>query len=121
MRTPAGKDCPYYYEDYYRGRSTQECHLLARRGDSLPWGPRTCAICPLPAIVQANHCPHMALKARLVRRWLRRQVVVTATCTRYQVEVKNPYVGCGHCHPDAAAVLADKGSGHVQGDPAGPG
>lgn len=120
MRTPAGKDCPYYYADYYRGRTTQECRLLTGRADSLPWEPRVCSICPLPAIVQANHCPVMTLQVRLVRRWLRRRVVVTAYCTRYKVEVENPYVGCGRCHPEAAAIFVE-GSEHVRGDSAGPG
>jgi hypothetical protein len=42
-----------------------------------------------------------------VRRWLglARHVEVYAVCTKYQVEVKDPYIGCGHCHPDAAAIL----------------
>lgn len=105
MRTPAGRECPHYYEDFYRGRSTQECRLIAQTGNSLPWEPRVCAICPVPAIRQANGCPHMELRARLVRRWLRRQVVVEAYCVRSQATVENPYVGCGQCHPDAATVL----------------
>ena len=32
MRTPAGTECPYYYADYYRGRSKQECRLIDRLG-----------------------------------------------------------------------------------------
>ncbi len=108
MRTPTGTECPYYYEDFYRGRSVQECRLLAQSVNSLPWEPKVCAICPLPSILRANGCPHMTLRARLVRRWLRRRVEVAAYCTRHQVAVENPYVGCGHCHPDAAAVLASK-------------
>jgi len=47
----------------------------------------------------------MELHARLTRRWLRRRVEVEAFCTDQQVPVENPYVGCGHCHPRAAAVL----------------
>ena len=34
-----------------------------------------------------------------------RRVEVYAVCTKYQVEVVDPYVGCGHCHPQAAAIL----------------
>jgi hypothetical protein len=48
----------------------------------------------------------MELRARLVRRWLRRRVEVEAFCTHQQVMVEDPYVGCGHCHPEAAAILA---------------
>lgn len=65
-----------------------------------------CSRCPVPAILNANRCPNMRLRARIVRRWLRRRVEVTATCEERQVEVENPYVGCGYCHPAAAAVLA---------------
>ena len=106
MRTPAGSECRYYYADFYRGRSVQECRLLAAERGSLPWKPQVCTICPVPAILRANDCPHIALRARLVRRRLRRKVEVEAYCTRNKVAVKNPYVGCGHCHPDAATVLS---------------
>jgi hypothetical protein len=49
----------------------------------------------------------MVLEARAVKRWLGlvRRVEVYAVCTEYQVEVENPYVGCGHCHPRAATIL----------------
>jgi hypothetical protein len=49
----------------------------------------------------------MVLEARVVKRWLGfvRRVEVYAVCTEYQVEVENPYVGCGHCHPRAATIL----------------
>lgn len=72
----------------------------------MPWEPRVCAVCPVPSILHANNCPHMELRARLVRRWLRRRVEVEAFCTHQQVMVEDPYVGCGHCHPEAAAILA---------------
>jgi len=113
MRTPAGKDCPYYYQDFYRGRATQECRLLARTAGSLPWEPRTCAICPVPGIRQANQCPHMTLRARLMRRWLRKRVQVEAYCTEHQVAVDNPYVGCGRCHPQAAVFVLSEGNGET--------
>ncbi|MGD1991862.1 MAG: hypothetical protein PVI59_01595 [Anaerolineae bacterium] len=106
MRTPAGRECRYYYEDFNRGRSLQECRLLSRSSDSLPWEPKVCGICPVPGILQANSCPHMRLHARLARRWLRRRVEVDAVCADRQVEVADPYVGCGQCHPEAAWVLA---------------
>jgi hypothetical protein len=49
----------------------------------------------------------MVLEARVVRRWLGlvRRVEVYAVCTEHQVEVDDPYVGCGHCHPQAATIL----------------
>ncbi len=107
MQTPAGAECPHYYEDFYRGRSTQECRLIARNPRSERWTPNLCARCPVPGILRANACPNMVLEARVARRWfgLVRRVEVYAVCTEYQVEVENPYVGCGHCHPEAAAIL----------------
>jgi hypothetical protein len=49
----------------------------------------------------------MVLEARVARRWLGlgRSVKVYAVCSKYQVEVEDPYVGCGHCHPHAATIL----------------
>ena len=107
MRTPSGTECPYYYEDYYRGRSIQECRLIARNPRSEGWESRLCAHCPVPSILRANACPNLVLEARVVRRLLGlvRRVEVYAVCTEHQVEVENPYVGCGHCHPQAATVL----------------
>jgi hypothetical protein len=107
MRTPADTECPYYYEDFYRGRSTQECRLVGLNPRSERWEPKLCARCPVPAIRRANACPHMVLEARVVRHWLGlvRRVEVYAVCTKHQVEVEDPYVGCGHCHPRAATIL----------------
>jgi len=107
MRTPAGSDCHFYYADFYRGRSTQECRLIGRNPRSERWEPKLCARCPVPDILHANACPNMVLEARVVRRWLGlvRRVEVYAVCTKYQLEVDDPYVGCGHCHPQAAAIL----------------
>jgi len=49
----------------------------------------------------------MVLEAQVERRWLGlvRRVSIHAVCTKYQVEVDNPYVGCGHCHPQATTFL----------------
>lgn len=103
MRTPAGSDCPHYYEDYYRGRSVQECRRLSRNPGSRKWEPALCGRCPVPDILRANACPNMVLEARVVTRWfgLVRRVEVRAACTEHGVEVSDPYVGCGHCHPGA--------------------
>ena len=107
MRTPAGTECPYYHEDFFRGRSTQECRLIARNPRSGPWHPKLCSRCEVSAIRRANACPEMVLEAQVVRRWLGlvHRVEVYAVCTEYQVEVKNPYVGCGHCHPEATTLF----------------
>jgi hypothetical protein len=107
MRTPAGKECTYYYEDFYRGRAVQECRLIARNPRSENWRPDLCDRCPVPDILRANACPNMVLEARVTRRWLglSRRVEIYAVCTEHHLEVKDPYVGCGHCHPQAAALL----------------
>ena len=42
MRTPAGSDCPFYFEDYFRGRQLQECRLLARTPGAGRWAPDLC-------------------------------------------------------------------------------
>jgi hypothetical protein len=97
MRTPAGTECKYYYEDFHR-RNYQECRLIARNPDSLSWTPDLCSQCAVPRILQANLCPHMLLKATVVRRLLvQRRVVVEAFCEAKQVNVTEPMVGCGHC------------------------
>jgi hypothetical protein len=109
MITPAGKECRFYYEDYYRGRSTQECRLLGRNPDSEPWEPSLCATCPVPGILEANSSPHLALEGKVVRRFVfQKRVSVFAVCSRHLVELKDPYVGCPQCRaevPGADAIL----------------
>ena len=99
MQTPAGVECRFYYQDYHRGRSTQECRLIALNPDSAPWQPAMCKTCPVPAILRANTCSNMVLKAWVGRRWLvLKQVKVRAFCTLAHEEVAEPMVGCGRCH-----------------------
>ena len=106
MRTPAGTECPYYYEDFFRGRTTQECRLIERNPRSEPWAPRLCARCPVPAILRANACPNLVLEGAVAKRLfgLRRQVIVEAVCKKHLVRVAEPHVGCGHCHEERAGV-----------------
>ncbi len=100
MRTPAGQECRFYFEDYYRGRSKQECRLLAYPSRPERWTPDLCRACPVPAILRANACPNMVLEARIEKRFLglRKQVRVDAFCLEHKCEVAEPMVGCGHCH-----------------------
>ncbi len=102
MRTPAGKECRYYYEDFHRGANTQVCRLIERSRDSLPWTPDICARCPIPDILRANACPNLVLEARVVKRFLGlgRRVEVSAWCSEHFVDVPEPAIGCGHCHED---------------------
>jgi len=99
MRTPAGTECKFYYEDFHRGRSKQECRLIQRNPASEPWRPHLCKTCPVPAILRANACSNMVLEARVGRRWgLLRQVKVQAFCLLTMEKVAEPMVGCGRCH-----------------------
>lgn len=100
MRTPAGTECPHYYEDFHRGRQRQECRLIKRTPGGGRWTPDLCARCPVPRILMANGCPHLLLEARVIRSalGLRRRVEVSAACTRTLQAVQEPEIGCGHCH-----------------------
>lgn len=99
MKTPAGKECPYFYGDYFRGRNVEECRLLKAAGEQ--WTPNLCASCPVPAISMANACEFMKLKPKVKRplsaAFLRR-VQVQAFCEKSQKMVREPQVGCGECH-----------------------
>ncbi len=100
MKTPYGKECRYFYGDYYRGRNFEECRLLQQNVSAEPWKPALCQTCPVPDLLLANACPHLALRARVGRTLfgLVQQVRVEAACREHRLEVKNPKVGCGHCH-----------------------
>ncbi len=109
MKTPAGRECRYYYEDYHRGRSTQECRLL--RGMPGPrWQPRDCRRCPVPDILWANASEHLRLTGaiQVTLLGLARRVEVEATCARHRTTIPDPYVGCPECaaeKPDLADVF----------------
>ncbi len=98
MRTPYGKECRYYYADYFRGNSTEECRLIQANPASDPWKPALCQSCPVPDILLANVCPNLALHARVGKSFLKQKVQIEAACRRYRVEVDKPKIGCGHCH-----------------------
>jgi hypothetical protein len=101
MRTPAGKECPYFFGDYYRGRKHEECRLIGRQSPPNHWTPDLCKTCPVPAISMANACPHLVLSGSVSSGILGigRKVKVSAYCTLVKKDVKDPYVGCGQCHP----------------------
>jgi hypothetical protein len=96
MITPAGKECPHYYEDFNRGRSSQECRLVKDNLDSMRWRPRDCARCSVPEIVRANASPHMKLSLTIRGALLGfvRQMKVEAWCMKHEIPIENPYVGC---------------------------
>jgi hypothetical protein len=99
MRTPAGKECRYFYGDYYRGRNQENCRLL--EASNLPWKPELCNKCPVPEILLANACNNMILEPRLERTFpfMKNQVRVKASCSKTFREGFDPHIGCGECHP----------------------
>jgi hypothetical protein len=102
MRTPAGKECRYYYEDFNRGRNTQTCRLIERNRESPPWKPGLCQTCPVPEMLRANACPNLVLDAHVSKRLLGlvQRVEVSGWCSKHFLEVDDPAVGCGHCHEE---------------------
>jgi hypothetical protein len=99
METPAGKECRFYYENFHRGRSEQECRLIAANSRSPAWRPDDCFNCPVPEILQSNSSPHLVLEGTVKKGILGfgRRVEVKAFCSRHLEEVPEPRVGCQKC------------------------
>lgn len=95
MKTPAGKECKHYYEDYHRGRDIQECRLVKYNPASQPWQPKDCSRCPVPDILLANADPDMELTLTITTGFLGlgRKLDVTAHSRRDGTEIEDPYVG----------------------------
>jgi hypothetical protein len=102
MRTPAGKECRYYYEDFFRGREVQECRLIQENPESMRWHPSDCARCPVPAILGANSSPDLALKLTVRPKLLGlgRKLDVTASCLKHHIDIEDPFVGCPKCNAE---------------------
>ena len=99
MRTPAGIECPYFYGNYFRGKSQEECRLLSGANPPLRWTTDLCRTCPVPGIQRANACQHMSLRPQITSiLGFRRRVQVTAYCRKTSQVVQEPHVGCGSCH-----------------------
>jgi hypothetical protein len=99
MKTPAGRECPHFYGDYYRGRNVEECRLLKINGQD--WSRDLCKTCPVPDITRANSCQHMQLKVVVSRSFFtffQRRVQVSAFCEKTKRTVNEPQIGCGECH-----------------------
>jgi hypothetical protein len=99
MRTPAGKECPWFYGDYFRGRNLEECRLL--KASDQKWSRDLCKTCPVPAIALANACEYLKLRASIARpitAIFQRRVQVSAYCEKVKRAVEEPHIGCGECH-----------------------
>lgn len=100
MRVPTtGKECPYFYGDYHRGRHHEECRLI--ENSDPPWQIKYCKNCPVPDIVRANACPNMILSGEIKTGLFgfKPRVEVSAYCRKTHQEVADPFVGCSECHP----------------------
>lgn len=99
MQTPAGKECTYFYGDYFRGRKTEECRLLQDSG--LAWEPNLCSRCPIPEFQQANSCENMRFRPSIQRPFLigKPSVLIETYCEKCTCSVEEPRIGCGQCHP----------------------
>ena len=99
MITPAGNECRFYYEDFYRGNSEQECRLIDKNPRSVSWEPKDCSNCPVPEILMANNSPDLVLEGLIKKGVLGmgRRVEVTAFCSRHLIDVDKPEAGCPQC------------------------
>ena len=99
MITPAGTECRFYYSDYHRGHSEEECRLLQLNPRSKSWKPSDCSRCPVPEILQANSSPDLVLEATVKEGMMgmNRRVELKAFCSRHLVDVPKPQVGCPEC------------------------
>lgn len=101
MRTPAGNDCSYYHEDFFRGRNVQECRIPKSEKSAI-WKPEYCAKCPVPAILRNNASPNLYLELNIKQTLLGfgRKLEVTAWCKRHDIPVDDPNLGCEKCNAE---------------------
>ena len=99
MKTPAGKDCRYYYEDLHRGRNRRECRLIQRNPESQRWEPGDCSKCTVPEILHANASPNLEIDLKVVKGMLGlgRRVEISTWCIKHDIVIDDPYVGCLMC------------------------
>lgn len=101
MRTPNGIECVYFYGNYFRGKSEEECRLIGRQKAPKNWTPDLCLACPVPGILRANACKNLSFTPTIGKKWFlgKRRVSVVAFCSKSNTIVRTPQVGCGLCHP----------------------
>jgi hypothetical protein len=100
MKTPSGRECKFFYGDYFRGRNVEECRALSA-AEKARWKAEFCKECPMPQILTNNACPNLMLSATVVKPILRKEKIgVQAWCSKVHDIVKDPNVGCPVCHQD---------------------
>jgi len=102
MRTPAGKECRHYHEDFHRGRNIQECRLLKANPDSPHWHPHDCQNCIVPDILNANASRDLELKLTVKMGFLGfgRRLEVSAFCSKHRIPIEDAFVGCPKCNEE---------------------
>jgi len=101
LKTPYGAECSFFYGNYYRGKSDEECRLLIDQKGK--WNSSLCKTCPMPGIQRANSCKFMRFRAEITRKPLslfQAKVEINAFCEKTSRVVESPHVGCGECHPN---------------------
>lgn len=100
MRTPYGQECRFFFGDYFRGRNFEECRLITDSNSKQNWSTKICKSCPVPDILQANACQHMQLSGVIKKDFgFIKRMNISAYCVKSKTKVKEPHIGCGHCHP----------------------
>ena len=109
MKTPAGKECKFFFGDYHRGRNIEACRLIEKNQDSEPWKPTYCHSCPVPDILRQNDCDHLVLDGSIKKGFLGfgGGVKVEGWCSKHFTQVDKPEVGCGHCHEEQGPSIFD--------------
>jgi hypothetical protein len=108
MKTPAGKECPEYYQDFNRGRAIQECRLVKRNDRSAPWQPGDCARCSIPEIVRANASENLRLRLTIRAGifGIGRALKIEAWCEKHKNPIADPFVGCEQCNAERPGLSA---------------
>ncbi|MDF1541990.1 MAG: hypothetical protein RQ731_10005 [Anaerosomatales bacterium] len=123
MRTPAGSECGFYYEDLHRGAEHRECRAITAPG-SLAWRASDCERCPVPEILHRAGSPDLGVrvKIRALPFGLARTVHVQCWCDRHVLDIADPLKGCPACRAEAEEVFraAMDGVAPVSADPDDP-
>ena len=100
MITPDGRECHFYYENFRRGASQQECRLIDANVNSAAWRPTDCQSCPVPDILRSNSDPNLILEASVKSGFMgfNRQIEIKAFCSKHLIDVPQPKTGCPQCN-----------------------
>ncbi len=95
-------NCPYYFEDFHRGREVIGCRLIERNPNSLPWERKLCSHCPVPRILRETTSQAIALEAKVEKKFpWGKKITVFAVCTKHMLALADP-LHCPRCEAEAA-------------------